>query len=139
MTFEHTFLSFNMILLQPTYFSPIIQYVGLLKASKIIFENEDNFQKQTYRNRCYINTANGKHLLNVPIQHNKDVKQKTKAELDRFADTIENADYTTQSGALDSMVNSLMKPLIKNWLDNNLPRIVEEVVSREIKKIVPKS
>lgn len=67
-----------MILLHPTYFSPIIQYVGISKTSKIVFENEDNFQKQTYRNRCYINTANGKHLLNVPIQHNKDIKQKTK-------------------------------------------------------------
>ncbi|MFD1294614.1 WbqC family protein [Lutibacter holmesii] len=67
-----------MILIQPTYFSPIIQYVGIVNANKIIFEVEDNFQKQTYRNRCYINTANGKHLLNVPVQHNKGIKQKTK-------------------------------------------------------------
>ena len=69
----------------------------------------------------------------------EDIKQKTKAELDRFTDKIQNADYTTQSGALDAMVNSLMKPLIKDWLDNNLPKIVEEVVTKEIKKIVPKS
>ncbi len=67
-----------MILVQPTYFSPIIQYIEIVKAKKIVFEVEDNFQKQTYRNRCYINTSNGKHLLNVPIQHKKGVKQKTK-------------------------------------------------------------
>lgn len=67
-----------MILVQPTYFSPIIQYIGIAKASQIYFENEDNFQKQTYRNRCYIYTANGKHLLNVPFQHTKGVKQQTK-------------------------------------------------------------
>ena len=67
-----------MILLQPTYFSPIIQYVAIVKSKEIIFEVEDNFQKQTYRNRCLIYTANGKHLLNVPIQHRKDLKQKTK-------------------------------------------------------------
>lgn len=67
-----------MILLQPTYFSPIIQYVAIAKSKGIIFEVEDNFQKQTYRNRCYIYTANGKHLLNVPIQHTKENKQKTK-------------------------------------------------------------
>ncbi|WP_457611055.1 WbqC family protein [Lutibacter sp.] len=67
-----------MVLLQPTYFSPIIQYVAMVKSNKIIFEIEDNFQKQTYRNRCYIYTASGKHLLNVPIQHSKDIKQKTK-------------------------------------------------------------
>jgi len=50
----------------------------MVRSNKIIFEIEDNFQKQTYRNRCYIYTASGKHLLNVPIQHSKDIKQKTK-------------------------------------------------------------
>ena len=40
---------------------------------------EDNFQKQTYRNRCYIYGANGKQLLNIPITHSKsDIKQKSK-------------------------------------------------------------
>jgi len=67
-----------MVLLQPTYFSPICQYVEIANAKEIIFEVEDNFQKQTYRNRCYIYTADGKHLLNVPIQHTKGVKVKTK-------------------------------------------------------------
>ena len=67
-----------MILLQPTYFSPIIQYVAVAKADEIIFETEDNFQKQTYRNRCHIYTAQGKQLLNVPVQHTKEMRQKTK-------------------------------------------------------------
>jgi len=67
-----------MILLQPTYFSSIIQYVGISKTEKIFFENEDNFQKQTYRNRCYINTSSGKQVLTVPVQHNKGEKVKTK-------------------------------------------------------------
>lgn len=67
-----------MTLVLPTFFSPIIQYVAICKASHLIFEIEDNFQKQTYRNRCYINTSNGKYLLNVPIQHTKNIKQKTK-------------------------------------------------------------
>ena len=67
-----------MVLLQPTYFSPIVQYVAIAKSNNISFEVEDNFQKQTYRNRCFIYTADGKHLLNVPIQHTKGIKQKTK-------------------------------------------------------------
>ena len=67
-----------MILIQPTFFSPISQYIAIAKATSIIFEVEDNFQKQTYRNRCYIYTAEGKQLLNVPIQHTKGTKQKTK-------------------------------------------------------------
>ncbi len=30
---------------------------------------EDNYQKQTYRNRCYICTDQGIHMLNIPIRH----------------------------------------------------------------------
>lgn len=68
-----------MSLFLPTYFSPITQYGMMYQSDAIVFEMEDNFQKQTYRNRCYIYGANGKQLLNIPIAHNKSgVKQKTK-------------------------------------------------------------
>ena len=53
----------------PTFFAPIIQYVAFVNARKVTFEREDNFQKQTYRNRCYICGPNGKQLLSVPVLH----------------------------------------------------------------------
>ncbi len=53
----------------PTYFSPISQYGAMIKFDSFTFEVEDNFQKQSYRNRCYIYGANGKQLLNIPIRH----------------------------------------------------------------------
>jgi len=65
------------LLLYPTYFSPIIQYVAFVKADNIIFEVEDNFQKQTYRTRCYIYSPNGKQLLSIPVK-NSNSSQKTK-------------------------------------------------------------
>jgi hypothetical protein len=58
-----------MALFIPTYFSPISQYSALMNAEEIIFEMDDNFQKQSYRNRCYIFNTNGKQLLNIPIKH----------------------------------------------------------------------
>jgi hypothetical protein len=58
-----------MALFIPTYFSPISQYSVLINAEEIIFEMNDNFQKQSYRNRCYIFNTNGKQLLNIPIKH----------------------------------------------------------------------
>ncbi len=68
-----------MALLIPTYFSPISQYGVIYQSDTVEFEVEDNYQKQTYRNRCYIYGANGKQLLNIPIEHNKSSKkQKTK-------------------------------------------------------------
>ena len=67
------------MLFLPTYFAPISQYVALFQNDSFVFEVEDNFQKQTYRNRCYIYAANGKLLLNIPIIHNKKERnQKTK-------------------------------------------------------------
>ena len=56
-------------MLHPTFFAPVIQYVALAAAEEVVFEREDNFQKQTYRNRCYISGPNGKQLLSVPVQH----------------------------------------------------------------------
>ncbi len=58
-------------LLHPVYFGSIAQYVAIVKSSSIIFENEDNYQKQTYRNRMYIYGANGKLLLSIPIKHSQ--------------------------------------------------------------------
>ena len=68
-----------MALFIPTYFSPISQYKAILNSDSVIFEIEDNFQKQTYRNRCYIYGANGKQLLNIPLLYPKtDGRKKTK-------------------------------------------------------------
>lgn len=68
------------LLLHPCYFGPVSQFVGIAQAGELIFENEDNYQKQTYRNRMYIYGANGKLLLNIPIKHtgNKSGHQKYK-------------------------------------------------------------
>ena len=41
-----------MSLFIPTYFSPISQYAAISKAKEIVFEKHDNYQKQSYRNRC---------------------------------------------------------------------------------------
>lgn len=59
------------ILLHPAYFGSVDQFAAMAKADKIVFENEDNYQKQTYRNRQYIYGANGKLLLNIPVKHKK--------------------------------------------------------------------
>jgi hypothetical protein len=66
------------ILIHPTYFPSVSHYAVMLQADTITFEVEDNFQKQTNRNRMYIYSANGIQLLNIPIKHSKDIHQKFK-------------------------------------------------------------
>ena len=66
------------ILIHPTYFPSISHYVAMSQSDKIVFEMDDNFQKQTNRNRTYIYSPNGIQLLNIPVKHSKYVHQKTK-------------------------------------------------------------
>ncbi|WP_196885002.1 WbqC family protein [Aureivirga sp. CE67] len=66
-------------IIHPSYFGSIAEYAVFAQSEKVIFENFDNYQKQTYRNRCYIYGANGKLNLNIPIKHIKtDGKKLTK-------------------------------------------------------------
>lgn len=50
----------------------------MAQSEQITFEIEDNFQKQTNRNRTYIYSPNGIQLLNIPVKHSKLSHQKTK-------------------------------------------------------------
>lgn len=65
-------------LLFPTYFPSISHFVAMAQANSITFEIEDNFQKQTNRNRTYIYSPNGIQLLNIPVKHSSESHQKTK-------------------------------------------------------------
>jgi len=56
-------------LLSTTYFGPIQWYQKLYRADHVLIEQFESFQKQTYRNRCVIATANGTQTLTVPIEH----------------------------------------------------------------------
>jgi hypothetical protein len=42
-------------------------------------------------------------------------------------------------GPLEAVVREMLKPMLKDWLDRNLPEIVEELVTREIARITGKS
>ena len=56
-------------LLQTTYFGPIQWYQKLYRYDQTLIEQYDSYQKQTYRNRCVIATANGLQTLTVPVEH----------------------------------------------------------------------
>lgn len=65
-------------LLHPSYFPSISHFVAIAKSDNLTFEMEDNFQKQTNRNRMYIYSPNGLQMLNIPIKHSTTPNQKTK-------------------------------------------------------------
>ncbi|WP_222984605.1 WbqC family protein [Flagellimonas meishanensis] len=65
------------MVLHPSYFPSIATFVAIIQ-NNVVWESQDNFQKQTYRNRCYICTDQGKHMLNIPVKHvgDKEGRQK---------------------------------------------------------------
>jgi hypothetical protein len=67
-----------MTLLHPSYFPSISNYIAMIQADELVFEVDDNFQKQTNRNRMYIYSSNGLQLLNISVKHSLEKNQKYK-------------------------------------------------------------
>jgi hypothetical protein len=67
-----------MVIFPTAYFGNIAYFKELLKNSQVSIEAQENFVKQTYRNRCDILTANGMQCLSVPV--NKPNGSKTRIE-----------------------------------------------------------
>lgn len=64
------------VLIHPAYFPSIAQMAIIAQAKEVVFEADDNYQKQTFRNRAYISQTHGVLLLNIPILHTKGVRKK---------------------------------------------------------------
>jgi hypothetical protein len=55
------------ILLSTAYLPPIEYFAQIAEAERVLIEKEENYLKQSYRNRCYILSANGTQQLTVPV------------------------------------------------------------------------
>lgn len=66
------------VLLSSLYLAPVQYYSKLFRAKEAIIETDDNYQKQSYRNRCIIASANGPLPLSIPVNKPKGEKCKMK-------------------------------------------------------------
>jgi hypothetical protein len=58
-------------LIELQYLPCITYFSALSQADEIIIERHENYIKQSYRNRCYINTAGGVAALTLPVIQNE--------------------------------------------------------------------
>jgi WbqC-like protein family len=67
------------ILVSTAYLPPSEYFSLILRSGRVMVESEENYLKQSYRNRCYILSAHGPQLLSVPVyqgsQHKTPVKE----------------------------------------------------------------
>ena len=65
-------------ILSSLYLAPVEYYSSLYRSESVIIEINDNYQKQSYRNRCTIAGANGPLSLSIPIVKPKKSKNRMK-------------------------------------------------------------
>lgn len=62
----------NDSLLITAYFPPVSYFFCIKNSENIFIEAQENYQRQTIRNRCHIQTANGIQTLSIPIQKDEE-------------------------------------------------------------------
>ena len=62
------------VCLTTAYLAPVEYYVALANAETVFLEQFDSYEKQTYRNRCNILTANGINTLSIPVEKPSGIK-----------------------------------------------------------------
>jgi hypothetical protein len=70
------------VLIETQYLPPIAYFSALENYTEVIVEKYEHYEKQTFRNRCYINSAQGVEMLIVPLtsKHGKTVISEVKID-----------------------------------------------------------
>jgi hypothetical protein len=139
------------VLIEVQYLPSVAYFAALANSSGIVLERHEYYVKQTYRNRCHVNTSQGASTLIVPVtaKHNKtlitdirvDYSQKwvnnhwrtirsaygNAPFFEHYADELEKVLYTKYDFLYDLNVRFLS--LCLKWLRWGIP--VTETLSYE--------
>ncbi|NLJ44197.1 MAG: WbqC family protein [Bacteroidales bacterium] len=66
------------ILLSTAYFPPASYFALIRNSDKVLIEQEENYPRQTFRNRCNILAAGGVMVLSVPVSREGRIKIPTR-------------------------------------------------------------
>ena len=109
------------ILITPTYFPSIAHFVAIVKAAEVRLETHENYQKQSYRNSCFINTDKGKEALTIPIVYS----QKNGHILSEKIPIVAASNWKKQHlRALETAYNS--SPFFEFYIDDIMPIFTEK-------------
>ena len=68
-------------------------------------------------------------------ESNSGPKKSDKSIIDN-KEVLDPTEHTYSEDTLvEELAREIMRPIIKEWLDNNLPQLVERAVSREIERL----
>ena len=109
----------RLLILSSAYYPPVQYFAEILQAEKLLIEQHETYPKQTYRNRCYIYSANGPIPLSIPVERGsfhkvklKDVKIDNSRKWQReHINAIESA-YKS-SAFFEFYADTVVRPLYK--------------------------
>lgn len=111
------------VLVYPAYFPSILQMSAIAQANSVVFELNDNYQKQTYRNRTHIAHSNGLLVLNTPI-----IKHKTSGNYRKTMDIQTSLDSAWQQHHLKSLESAYRSsPFYDFYIDDLKPLFTKPV------------
>jgi cell pole-organizing protein PopZ len=65
----------------------------------------------------------------------EEVADESRNRLEELASVAASAPPPPQVNPLEELVREMLRPILKQWLDDHLPNIVDEHVKREIHRI----
>ncbi|MDR1672111.1 MAG: WbqC family protein [Bacteroidales bacterium] len=110
------------VLLSTAYFAPVRYYSKLLANRPVTLERHENFNRQTYRNRCTISTANGLLDLVVPVLH----ETKPKIPVTQIRIAYHTPWQKLHSKAIESAYRR--SPFYEYYMDDLMPFFTERHV-----------
>ena len=72
--------------------------------------------------------------LGPPLMEDE-VADESRSKLEELASVAATAPPPPQFNPLEEMIREMLRPILKQWLDDHLPNIVDEHVKREIHRI----
>ncbi len=69
----------------------------------------------------------------------KQTIEKTSNSIKKLMNNFDNKKPSTNAVTVEQMLMSMLRPQLEEWLNANLPALVEKVIREEISKIVPKN
>jgi cell pole-organizing protein PopZ len=67
------------------------------------------------------------------------LSRETSAAVDAAFNTLAQTVLVSSPRTLEDLVREMLRPMLKSWLDENLPRLVERLVRAEIERVARRS
>jgi uncharacterized protein len=103
-------------------------------------ENKSDLNENLTQN--FYNQANDDNVVSKDSLISAETAAQSIAAIKRLIKKVEHPVVDEASiekdNALEEIAVETLKPLIKDWLDKHLPSIVEKVVEKEVKNLIPK-